>query len=223
MTPPLLYVTGTNTGVGKTTISCLLLRRAGELKMRVAAMKPFCSGGRDDAEKLHAFQTAGLTLDEVNPFYFRDAVTPSIAARNENRVITLGQTIDSITKMLSRGKPLLIEGAGGLLSPLGDRFTLLEIIREIPGKVCIVGQNSLGVINATLLTHRALPPQTQTHIVLMNPLQCDASADTNASVITEWISANVIELPFLEDQAGSSDFPDVASKSLDELLRWWIE
>ena len=68
MSAPLLYVTGTNTAVGKTTLACLLLRRARERNLRVAAMKPFCSGSREDAEQLHALQTANLTLDEVNPF-----------------------------------------------------------------------------------------------------------------------------------------------------------
>src|SRR5437868_4825877 len=132
MTAPLLYVTGTNTGVGKTTLACLLLQRARERNLTIAAMKPFCSGGRDDAERLHAIQTAGLTLDELNPFHFTEPLTPYTAARNESQAITLAHTIDSIKKIAARGHPLLIEGAGGLMSPLGDRFTLLDIIRELP-------------------------------------------------------------------------------------------
>src|SRR4051812_17879055 len=158
MSAPLLYVTGTNTGVGKTTLSRLLLQRPRDRNLRVAAMKPFCTGGRDDAEQLHALQTAGLTLDELNPFYFIEPVTPYIAARNENRSITLNQTVEAIQKIQSKDYPLLIEGAGGLMSPLGDRFTLLDIINERRGRICIVAPNILGVLNSTLLTLKALEP-----------------------------------------------------------------
>jgi dethiobiotin synthetase len=218
---PILYVTGTNTGVGKTTLCRLLLQRARERNIRAAAMKPFCTGGRDDAEQLHALQTAGLALDEVNPFLFTEPVTPYIAAQSEDRAISFNDTIASIKKVRSTGHPLLIEGAGGLLSPLGNRFTLLEIITDLPGKVCVVGQNTLGVINAALLTHRALLTHHDTRFVLMNPLQRDASAKTNAKVISAWTSATVVELPFL-DKIEPTNLSQSAIEALDNLLDWWI-
>src|SRR3954466_12439797 len=187
MSAPLLYLTGTNTGVGKTTLSRLLLQRARERNLRVAAMKPFCTGGRDDAEKLPALQIAGLTLDELNPFYFTEPVTPYIAARNENRSITLSETIDSIKKIQSKGCPLLIEGAGGLMSPLGNRFTLIDIINELPGKVVVVAPNILGVLNSALLTHEGfIKNQRATsdlRFVLMFGFTADLASATNASVI----------------------------------------
>jgi dethiobiotin synthetase len=220
MSAPLLYVTGTNTAVGKTTLACLLLRRARERNLRIAAMKPFCSGGRDDAEKLHALQTAGLTLDEVNPFHFAEPVTPYIAARNENRVITLAQTIDSIQTIQTRHHPLLIEGAGGLMSPLGERFTLFDIIQKLPGKICIVAPNILGVINAALLTRHALNQvhSDQIRFVLMNPPQRDAAASTNAEMIEDWTGAAALELPFLSIHSA----PTYVDKILEDLLAWWI-
>src|SRR5687767_12143806 len=98
MTAPLLYVTGTNTGVGKTTLACLLLRRARERNLRVAAMKPFSTGGREDAERLRALQTAGLKLDEVNPVHFAEPVAPYVAAAKQKQTVTLAQTIVSIQK-----------------------------------------------------------------------------------------------------------------------------
>lgn len=218
MSAPLLYITGTNTGVGKTTLACLLLRRARERSLNVAAMKPFCSGGREDAEQLHALQTADLTLDEVNPFWFTEPVAPYVAAKNENRQISARDTTDAIRDLAARNLPVLIEGAGGLMSPLGERFTLLEIIRELPGCVCGVGTNVLGVINGALSVHFALKGM-DVRFVLMNPRVADASAGTNADVIREWTNAPTFQFPFLQRM----DEENLAATAvLDSLLDWWI-
>jgi dethiobiotin synthetase len=224
MSAPLLYVTGTNTGVGKTTLSRLLLQRARERNLRVAAMKPFCTGGRDDAEQLQALQTASLTLDELNPFHFIEPVTPYIAARNENHSITLSQTVEAIKKIETKNYPLLIEGAGGLMSPLGDRFTLLDIIKERPGKICVVAPNILGVINSALLTHQALKANEAAApiFVLMDPAQPDRSSATNSEVIKQWTGATVFEFPFLH-QSKSLPVADSISRSVDEILNWAFE
>lgn len=219
MTAPLLYITGTNTGVGKTTLATLLLARAREVNLRIAAMKPFCSGGREDAEKLHALQTAGLTIDEVNPFHFAEPLAPYIAARNENRVITAAQPIESIQKIRARNFPMMIEGAGGLMSPLGDRFTLLEIIQAIPGKICVVAPNVLGVINSAMLTHHSLQNSQSTDVlfVLMDAEQPDASAATNAEVIANWTGVRTINFPFLPASQTSN-----SAAAVDPILGWWL-
>jgi dethiobiotin synthetase len=218
MSAPLLYVTGTNTGVGKTTLACLLLRRARARSLKVAAMKPFCSGGREDAEKLHELQTAGLTLDEVNPFWFEEPIAPYVAAKTENRRIHERETTDAIRKIVAQGSPTLVEGAGGLMSPLGERFTLLELIRAAPGRVCVVGSNVLGVINSALLTHLALKGADM-RFVLMDSSAADASAGTNADVIREWTEAPTFEFPLLQNL----DEENVAATAvLDSLLDWWV-
>lgn len=218
MSAPLLYITGTNTGVGKTTLACLLLSRARGRGLKVAAMKPFCSGGREDAERLHQLQTAGLSLDEVNPFYFAEPVAPYVAAKKENLRITGEQTSEAVRKILARGFPMLIEGAGGLMSPLGERFTLLDLMREMPGRVCVVGSNALGIINSALLTHSALKGM-DARFVLMNSRDADASGRTNADVIREWTEAPAFEFPFLE----RLDEDHLAAAAiLDSLLDWWV-
>jgi len=222
MSAPLLYVTGTNTGVGKTTLACLLLRRARERHIQLAAIKPFCSGGREDAEELHSLQTTNLGIDEVNPFHFTEPIAPYVAARNENRAITLQKTIAAIKRIEPRNIPTLIEGAGGLLSPLGEKFTLLDIIHELPGKICIVAPNTLGVINCALLTHRALAKvsSTRLHFILMNLSQHDASANSNASVIHDWTNVATLEFPFLsETERGTRNS---FTALIDGLLDWWI-
>ena len=105
------------------------------------------------------------------------------------------------------------------MSPLGERFTLFEIIHELPGRVCVVASNVLGVINATLLTHRALQ-DTDARYVLMNSRDPDASARSNPDVIREWTQAPVYEFPFLANLHQT----DLAAEAvLDSLLNWWLD
>jgi dethiobiotin synthetase len=211
MSGPVLYVTGTGTGVGKTTLATLLLQRAREKSIRVAAFKPFCSGGRDDAEKLHALQTAGQSLDQVNPFYFEEPIAPLVTARNQGIRVTLDETLK---KFPSLSTPLLVEGAGGLLTPLGENLSLLEIIQAIPGRVCIVAQNSLGVLNHTLLTANQLVG-FKLAIVLMEPAEADASTRSNPPILQEMLPQSlIVEIPRVP-RAGQ--IPE-----LDELLKWWL-
>lgn len=216
MNAPILYVTGTNTGVGKTTLSVLLLRQAHEQGLRVGAMKPFCSGGREDAIRLHRLQTSGLLLDEVNPFFFDEPVTPLIAARNAGRKISLDETLNAIQAIRREDVPLLIEGAGGLLSPLGEGFSLRDVIEKIPGKVCIVGTNALGTLNLTLLTARQLPvARNHIAITLMNPALPDSSSSTNLQLLAELLpEIGCIEIPFLEEDAERTDIKKMGLKSL---------
>ena len=76
-----LFITGTDTGVGKTVLTALLTRFLRERGVNAAAFKPICSGGRDDACTLHAAMAGALTLAAINPWYFRAAIAPSLAAR----------------------------------------------------------------------------------------------------------------------------------------------
>jgi dethiobiotin synthetase len=207
MTGPILYVTGVNTGVGKTMLATLLLEHAREKGIRVAAMKPFCSGERDDAIRLHALQTAGLTLEQVNPFYFHEPLTPLLAARKEGRSVSLSNACEAIRKFQS--EPLLIEGAGGLLSPLGEGFSLREIIREIPGKVCVVATNQLGCLNAIFLTLEQTGPAA---IVLMEPEKPDASTRTNADTLRELAPHSfILRIPF-----------NPPNSAVASLAAWWL-
>src|SRR5579862_1215230 len=141
MSPTIIFITGTDTGVGKTLLTALLLCHLRENGCRALALKPFCSGGRADAQLLHQLQERELTLNEVNPFYFPEPVAPLISARKHHRYISLDQVvrrINSIASPLSSVRAgstpkcptqnlklktqsyLLIEGSGGLLVPLGE-------------------------------------------------------------------------------------------------------
>jgi dethiobiotin synthetase len=232
MATKIVFITGTDTGVGKTLLTALLLYRLRASGSRALALKPFCSGGRADAQLLNALQDGDVTLNEINPFYFPEPVAPLISARKHRRRISLNQvthhihSIASRASTLSAGVPdrsliknsklriknyLFIEGSGGLLVPLGQYYTVCDLISELDCEVIIVARNKLGTINHTLLTVQALrssprgashsPPATRhssLKVVLMDPATPDASCSTNPAILTELLAPTpVIQMPFL--------------------------
>jgi dethiobiotin synthase len=134
----ILFITGTDTGVGKTVLTGLLLAHLRQTGNHALALKPFCSGSRDDAKLLHALQDRELTLDRINPFFFPEPLAPLAAARKRRSSITLKSVLGHIGSILSltttpplhHSNPpiLLVEGVGGLLVPLGKSFAVLDLI-----------------------------------------------------------------------------------------------
>src|ERR1019366_7754762 len=112
------FITGTDTGVGKTVLTAMLTRFLRERGVNAAALKPICSGGRDDARELRAAMDGALSLDEINPWHFRAPIAPLLAARREQKRVKLSQVLAHVRAMQKRFDILLGEGAGGLLSPL---------------------------------------------------------------------------------------------------------
>ena len=174
-----LFITGTDTGVGKTVLTALLTRFLHERGIHAAAFKPVCSGGRADARALHAAMAGALTLNEINPWHFRAPVAPSLAARRENKIVKLPQVLAHIRALQKRFDVLLVEGAGGLLSPLGENFNSRDLILALRATPIVVAQNKIGAVNQVLLTLEALPKNRRANarIVLMSPLRPDAGND----------------------------------------------
>jgi len=152
-----LFITGTDTGAGKTVLTALLTRFLRERGVHAAALKPICSGGRADTRALHAAMDGTLTLDEINPWHFRAPVAPVLAARKENRRVKLSQVLAHTRALQKRFDVVLVEGAGGLLSPLGENFNSRDLILALCATPIIVAQNKIGVVNHVLLTLEALP------------------------------------------------------------------
>jgi len=194
----IIFITGTDTGAGKTVLTTLLVKFLRAQNVNAAALKPLCSGGRDDAKKIFAAMNGALPLDEINPWHFRAAIAPLLAARMEKRKVKLPEVVAHIREMQKRFDVLIIEGAGGLLSPLGENFNSRDLILKLGATPIVVAQNKIGVVNQVLLTLEALPEQFQrkAKIVLMSPQKPDASTKTNAKLIAEFFNAeNIFELP----------------------------
>ena len=183
----IFFITGTDTGAGKTVLTVLLTRHLRSQGVNAAALKPICSGGRGDARKIFRASHGVLSLDEINPWHFKSAIAPSLAARREGKKLKMTQVAAHARAMQKRFDVLLIEGAGGLLSPLGDSFNSRDLILQLNAVPVIAAPNRLGVINHVLLTLEALPLnfRARARIVLLPIGKQDASSKSNATLIGE--------------------------------------
>jgi dethiobiotin synthetase len=196
----IIVVTGTDTGVGKTVLTALLALHLRTNGTNVAALKPICSGGRDDARSLLRAAGGTLRLDEINPWHFRSALAPLLAARQENRQVTLREVVAHVHQFVVHSQVVLVEGAGGLLSPLGEGFSTRELINALGAELIVVARNQLGVINHVRLTSECLPPiiRSRVKIALMDPRNPDKACRTNAALLREFLgNTHVVPVPWL--------------------------
>ena len=196
----IIFITGTDTGIGKTLLTGLLLHHLRQSGCHALAMKPFCSGSRADTEFLHAVQDGDLTLDEITPFFFAEPLAPLVAARKHHRSIRLPQVLRRIRRVADRCQCLLIEGIGGLLVPLGEGFTVRDLIAKLGCEVIVVARNRLGTINHTILTVDALQRIEILGLkaVLMSSREGDFSARSNRRILAEWLApVPVVPVGFL--------------------------
>ena len=203
MQPAIVFITGTDTGVGKTLLTALLVRFLRGHGVPAAALKPVCSGGRSDARLLRVASGGRLTLDEINPWHFRAPVAPVLAARRERKRVKRSAVVAHIRGLQNRFDVLLIEGAGGVLSPLGDDFNSRDLIASLRALPMVVCPNRLGAVNQILLTLAALPlaAATRAHVVLMSPPKPDVATRTNAGLLAEHFDEErVFQLPWLGGQ-----------------------
>ena len=200
MKPLTLFVTGTDTGVGKTVVASLIAGQWRREGLCVAALKPVCSGGRSDARLLRDACGRSLTLEEVNPWSFKAPLSPLLASRREGRPLRKRAVLGYLKGMQRRFPFLVIEGAGGLRSPLGEDFDsrdLLLALGAIPVAVC---PNRLGAINQCLLVLDALPPRLsrRAQVVLVTPRRLSAASRTNPELLGELIGPDRVHvLPWL--------------------------
>ncbi|SRR6056297_758298 len=156
------FVTGTDTEVGKTAVSCALLRAAAARGLRTAAVKPVAAGcdaqGRnEDALALAQAMTLELDDRQVNPVALQEAIAPHIAAHHEGRQLQVSRLAGLCRGVLTTGADFtLVEGAGGWRVPVNSRETLADLARELQLPVLLVVSMQLGCINHALLTAEAI-------------------------------------------------------------------
>jgi dethiobiotin synthetase len=215
------FITANDTGVGKTVLTVLLARLLDQQGIPFRAVKPFCSGGRADARALHRAQRRQVPLDTINPWHFRPALAPAVAASLRGQVITQAQVESFLHASHPETGFLLIEGAGGLLTPLGPDFTARELIRDARATPLVVCSNRLGVINQARLVWEALPPpnRRRARLILMDAPKPDSSTKTNLTALSSHIDPSRIHrLPWLfQGVWGPMDCK--LMESLSQLLR----
>ena len=159
-----IFVTGTDTDVGKTFVSKLIAKDLTQKGFSVAPRKPIESGclnqdGKlvpQDAESLYKAANYKGLLDEVCKYRFEEAISPERAARINNQTVTLENIVEVCTSNINDNEILLVEGAGGFYSPLCSNGLNADLAQALNLPVVLVINNRLGCINHTLLTIEAI-------------------------------------------------------------------
>lgn len=159
-----VFVTGTDTGVGKTLFAAALLLRLGDAGVRAAACKPVAAGCRvegtrrvnADAELLAAVAPVQRPLEIVNPVALEPAIAPHIAAAEAGLALEPGPLVAACRIAAEGADYLVVEGAGGWRVPLGPRTTLADLARGLGLPVVLVVGLRLGCLNHALLSAEAI-------------------------------------------------------------------
>lgn len=167
--PPGLFVVGTDTGVGKTEIACLISRQLSLSGVRVGVYKPVCSGAISGADGVARWEDIDrlrdsvrsqwaeidLTDEAICPQRFLAPLAPPLAARDERRVVDMDLARQGVNIWNGRAEILIVEGAGGLLSPVSTWHDVADLARDIGYPVIVVARCGLGTINHSLMTIEA--------------------------------------------------------------------
>jgi len=211
-----LFVTGTDTDVGKTFISAALIGLLKKKGLRVAAMKPIASGcntteaglRNDDALQLIQYANVDLPYDIINPYAFQAAIAPHIAAQQNNINIDLNKIKQNFELIQQQSDAVVVEGAGGWLVPINNTQTMADLAKILNLPIILVVGIRLGCINHALLTVEAIK---QSGLPLMgwvaNNIEINAQSEQIVSMLKLKIAAPLVaEVPFLSTQGMTVDY-----------------
>ena len=195
-----LFVTATDTEVGKTVIAGAIARSLRLAGKPVEVFKPVASGCRrnprgglisSDTEFLAACADAQRSLDQITPVRLHQPLAPNVAAEREGKPIDLQAIFDGWNRLAESGRPIIVEGVGGLMCPITDAFWVIHLATMCRLPLLIVSRSNLGTINHTLLTlHAARSVGLTVAGVVVNrypadPDPADAAAATNPAQIAQ--------------------------------------
>ncbi|HET8562443.1 MAG TPA: dethiobiotin synthase [Candidatus Binatia bacterium] len=226
-----IFITGTDTGVGKTLVACGLagvLRASG---YAVGVMKPAETGCQEkdgslfpeDAYLLKEASGCEAPLEKICPYRLRQPLAPSVAAETEAIRIDVGHIIDLYNEISAAHDITLVEGAGGLLVPLLPSYTYADLTRVLKLPLLVVAANRLGIINHLLLTlEHASCRELRVLGYILNQLESQPSlaAATNRESLSTMTSIPCLgEIPYIDaSDVRSSSLADLFEERLDTSL-----
>ena len=213
------FITGTDTGIGKTFVTCALLYTLKAQGIAAIGMKPIAAGGEmtpdglrnDDVEALHLASGVKLQVEDLNCYLLSEPIAPHIAAANEDIDIDLDVIRLRFDQLAELADVVLVEGVGGFIVPLGDNITTADLAQDLDLPVILVVGMRLGGLNHALLTQEAILVRGLT-LAGWVANQIDphmAELDANVDALEERIRAPLLGVIEWQKQ------PDAESISLD--------
>ncbi len=205
-TLPGLTIVGTDTGVGKTYISCAIARQLLSEGTRTGAYKPACSGSLldndtgaavwEDVELLARALDGQFPSERICPQRFHAPLAPPMAAHEEGKQVNESLLSQGALWWQDQADFLLVEGVGGVLCPLSENLLVVDLAAALNYPVVIVARAGLGTINHSLLTIEVLQKRGLAIAGLIlndvDPRLSDASRNSNAAQIQQWTSVPVL-------------------------------
>lgn len=220
-----LFVTGTDTGVGKTWVSSALASAMTRAGVRVGVIKPVATGATrvdgewrsEDTEALIAAIGREVPRHRVTPILFEEPLAPPVAARRAGEPLDFGRLLAATEEAIAwwsgpgGAEVVVVEGVGGLLCPIAERKTVADLAVALDFPVVVVARRGLGTLNHTLLTVEAsLLRGLRLAGVVLNgaePIGSPIAEQTNPEELSRWLG-NVPLLAELEHQCEPSAFRD---------------
>ncbi len=188
-----LFITGTDTDVGKTVVSCGIVALLKSWGVKVGAMKPIATGSRDDAKRLK--EAAGMDddLELINPQFFKAPLAPAVSAALEGRLVDMEAIYKAYWILQKKYDVVIVEGVGGVKVPISDSTFVIDLMQALRLPVFVVAHARLGTLNQTLLTLDALASGQLTPFgVLLNGNEGKTLAEkTNAEVLQDYTLMDV--------------------------------
>lgn len=152
-----IFVTGTDTDVGKTIIASGIAAVLKERQIDVGVFKPLLSGisrenPASDTSLLKQFSQTSLSYDEITPFAFKEPLAPYVAAKLEGKSVRMEDVLSHWEKIKEKHEFFIVEGAGGISVPLGEQFLVIDLIKALNLPILIVARPNLGTVNHIFLT-----------------------------------------------------------------------
>ena len=193
------FVTGTDTEVGKTFVTCALLHVLRNQGVRAIGMKPIAAGTdadgkNDDVESLIAASGVQAARELINPYLFQPAIAPHIAAEEEGQRIDIGRIVTAFNTLRELADAVLVEGVGGFCVPLGSDCDTADLAEKLQLPVILIVGMRLGCINHALLTQQAIAARgLKLAGWIANRIDPDMSRfEENLAALTQRISAPLL-------------------------------
>ena len=197
-------IIGTDTGVGKTYFTCLLLRHFHSLGIKVAGLKPICCGDSKDISSIYEACGRDLAEEKINSYRFKSSLSPYGASLLENRKIDLDILVQHYQEISRQYSLVFVEGVGGMEVPLTEEWNFSDYAQRLKIPAFLVVGNRLGTLNHTLLTLQSLKARNIecTGLILNSIEEERGIVQTNNRAILEKISPVpiVADLLYNEDE-----------------------